>query len=242
MKHEVPCEVAWEEEESTPSVSSSLDPQLGGVPRSPTAQKPEAAAQPDEASEEAADQEERTPKAGRRRRRRRHRRRATSPAGLARDSSDDESGPSQESANLLGGASPSRNVVTWSDLGGDSVLKKAPPVDRFVQSAAPQTPQQPPCCPTIVPIAWQAPLAAQVWPVPWPCAAGAVQPQGLHGKCWAVPMSPQACVSSAAVPTWTEKDSVELRQWLCNGFSGGMPGLPELAHVLDSMAGEAYED
>jgi len=251
MEHQVPCEGARKEED-TPSVSSSPDSHSGTAPEEAAPWEPEVAARPvesegEEAGEGAAEQEgEHSPKAGRRRRRRR-RRGAAAAAALTRDSSDDESPLSQESASTASGASTSRNVVTWSDLGGDSVLKKALPVGRVVQSSAPPPPpQQPPACASVVmPVSFQAAGAPpQTWPVPWAYTPGLLQPHGL--PCLVgVPLragAPAAPCAYEPTSRWTEKDTIELRQWLCKGFSGGMPGLSELAHVLQSVATDAYED
>lgn len=241
MEREAQC-VAVGQGESAHLVPS-LYPLPGAVPEEAAAQQqPEEAEQRQEGeTDEAADPEERTPKAGRRRRRRRHRRGAGDKASAAQDSSDDESHPSQESGSSGVSAGAHRNVVTWSDLGGDSVLKKALPVGRVVHSAIPEPPQQPPQCASM-PVAWEAPvaaMAAQAWPVGWTCTAGFVQPQGLQG----VVAFPYTYIAPAnARSPWTEKDSTELRQWLCTGFSGGMPGLPELTEALQSFSADVYED
>mmetsp|Transcript_146056 Transcript_146056/g.406923 ORF Transcript_146056/g.406923 Transcript_146056/m.406923 type:complete len:232 (-) Transcript_146056:185-880(-) len=231
MTHQVQCEAASEEcpQELRPAVAEAEEHALEGE----------------------AEQAEPSPKAGRRRRRRRHRRAAASTAcGHARDSSDDESGPSQGSAgSAAGGASPHRNVVTWSDLGGEGVLRKALPPGRVMHSASQQ--QQPlPApplqrqCTAFAAVAFAAP-AVQIWPAPWPpCTRGATSSQGLLGVAPEPGSASQPSSSNAPVPAsrWTGQDTDELRQWLCKGFTGGMPGLPELAEVLQALAQEAYED
>mmetsp|Transcript_107666 Transcript_107666/g.286595 ORF Transcript_107666/g.286595 Transcript_107666/m.286595 type:complete len:257 (-) Transcript_107666:36-806(-) len=236
----------------------SPDPQPGAALEDAAAPQPEeeaavpepglASQQPDEEADEAGDLEEQSPKSGRRRRRRRHRRGAADKANAPQDSSDDESHPSQESASVVGVPCANRNVVTWSDLGGDCVLKKALPVGRVVSNVAPTPPPHPPQC-VSMPAAWEVPAAPcppepQVrplaWPMGWACAPSYFETQGWRGAA-AMPYSYIAQTANAMSP-WTEKDSAELRQWLCKGFSGGMPGLPELAVALQSVATESYED
>lgn len=218
------------------------------APEALQAMLPEAASEapPEAAADQEAEQDEASPKAGRRRRRRRHRRGA---AAAARDSSDDESGPSQDGASTHQGASPpanpNRNVVTWSDLGGDSVLKRALPVGRVVHGASPQqcgvqvaSPQQ--CA--APPVVFFAAPQAQVWPIQWHCPRGATEAQGPHDSC--VPQNSVEVPWGQANTVWTDKHSHELRRWLCGSFGGtGVPPqMSDLADMLQDLAQEAYED
>lgn len=221
------------------------------APEAREAVQPEATATPplEAVGDQEAEQDETTPKAGRRRRRRRHRRGA---AATARDSSDDESGPSQDGASTHHGASPpanpNRNVVTWSDLGGDSVLQGALPVGRVVSPHAHRAPpqqcavQSPPAHHiAAAPVVFFAAPQAQVWPIQWHIAGDMAEAK-----------TPNSCVQQNCVEApwaqannqWTDKHSHELRKWLCASFGGvgGVPQMSDLADLLQDLAQEAYED
>jgi len=186
--------------------------------------------------EQDAEQEEQSPgKTGRRRRRRRHRRGNGTALPGTQNSSGDDSGPSQES---VAAATPKdRNVVTWSDLGGEVGVKRALPVGRVAPAAGSQ--HEAPFPPALAPAVVMAPVVP-AWQVPWACAGAVAVPCAAQvatgaGVAWASVAEPQS--------EWTDKHSNDLRRWLCSGLGGGgVPRLSELAELLQDLAQEAYED
>merc|ERR1719433_185541 len=182
-------------------------------------------------ADQEAEHEEASPKVGRRRRRRRHRRGAAAAAGNV---SDDESGPSPDSASRHHSASPlNLNVVTWSDLGGDEcTLRKALPLDVLVRTA----PQPADVKVTVAPPVVLYGPPVQVWPVHWHCPGAAARDVHSSGV-------PRTGIETEAEAEWTDKDSHELRQWLCCTLGGvGVPHMSDLADLLQDLSQQAYED
>jgi len=216
-----------------------LAPEAPGRPLQPE-QEPELApevqqeAPPEAWADQEAEQDEASPKAGRRRRRRRHRRGAAAAAG---DLSDDDSGPSQDGASPHHGASPpanpNRNVVTWSDLGGDDcVLRRALPVGRVVHTAPRPANLMVTAAPPVV--LYGPPVL--YGPVHWPCTG--VAAEAVH-----CPGVQQTGMEAKAKAEWTDNDSHELRQWLCGTLGGvGVPHMSDLADLLQDLSQQAYED
>lgn len=126
-------------------------------------------------------------------------------------------------------ANPKRNVVTWSDLGeADGALRKTQPAGRAVHTG----PQPANFMATAAPpMVFVGPPMGPVWPVQWHAA------QAVHG-------SGVQQTGMEAEAEWTDKDSHELRQWLCGNLGGvAVPHMSDLADLLQDLSQtQAYED
>jgi len=208
--------------------------------------------------------EEWAPQAGRKPRRRRHRKNKSALTGDEAQGHDllDENGSShfselqaQHGGHLLVSAATGpvqlhRNVVTWSDLGGDCILKDlSGTVDRR-RDPAPAKPNSTPWGPGGT---WEQPTRAVTTypPAPAPCM--------LPAPIASVAPLPQVA-SQHVLPEWTNDQSPSMQYWLYNGgqyaqhlvgsaaspaataAAVGKTAPAELAKLLQDLATEAYED